>query len=59
MVTNFRLFVNFFYIKKYNITYGWGSGTISVVKTGGSGGKRQVIMAFTGWAKHVLQRGLQ
>lgn len=57
MVTNFRLFIEFFF--KNNFIYGWGSGTISVVKTGGSGGKRQVIMAFTGWAKHVLQRGLQ
>lgn len=59
MVTNFRLFVDFFLLKNIIFTYGWGSGTISVVKTGGSGGKRQVIMAFTGWAKHVLQRGLQ
>lgn len=32
---------------------------ISVVKTGGSKGRRQVIMALMGWATHVLQGQLQ
>lgn len=52
----FLLKNKFFYLN-LNFIYIFDVSIISVAKTGGSRGKRQIIMALMGWAKRVLQRG--